>query len=164
MKIRLQTDVLSFTSHLSFSSLRSCVDDIASIALILVSGTILPCIPITNLKVRTILPACTVIVHWSMQNPPQLAILSSSSFSFLCAFFKNDAVYCGSCVFFRSSMPGSLTEVCFIPCLSLTGQYCVRGTSEQHNNQPQLVHITKGLLWQQAPTEETLPWRPFLIV
>lgn len=149
----------------SFHLLSSCVDHTALIANLLVSGIMLLRTPLPNSKWIITSPACTaMIVHWSMQNPPEPAMLLSSSLSSLCALLKNDAIYCRSCIFSKSSKPGSLTEVCFIQCFSLTGQHCVTGTSEQHNNQPQLVHKTKGLLWQQAATEETLPWRPFLIL
>ena len=153
-------------SHPSFflSSISSGADDIAVIANTLLSGTTLPRTPIPNLKWITISPACTAIVHWSTQNPPELAMLLSFSLSSLCALLKNDEVYCSSCIFSKSSKPGCLTEICFIQCFSLTGQHSVTGTSEQHNKQPQLVHKTKGLLWQQAATEGILPWRPFLIL
>lgn len=163
MKIRSQLDAASFTSDLFLSSVSSCVDNIAVIANILVSATILPCTSISNLKLITTLSAFTVMFHWSMQNPPQLVMLVSSSSS-LCTLLKKDVIYCSSCIFSKSSKPGCLKEVCLIQSFSLTSQHCVTGTSEQHNNQPQLVHKTKGLLWQQAVTEETLPWRPFLIL
>lgn len=75
----------------------------------------------------------------------------SPSLSPLCALLNNYAMYCSFCIFFKFSKAGSLTEVCFIQGFSPTGQHCVTGTSEQHNNQPHWSTKQKGLCGNKLP-------------